>query len=113
MVRVRQGVTRTVLLIGPYALKFPLGKSWRMSLYGLLSNMQEATWARRRLPILCPVVWSVPGGWLVVMRRAEPYPRDRPLPEALFEHYPWMDLKHENFGLLNGQVVVVDYGELT
>lgn len=110
---VRRGMTRTVVLVGRYAIKLPLGRSWRMCLYGLLSNMQEAAWGRLRLPVLCPVVWAVRGGWLVVMRRTLPYPADWPLPDEVAQHYPWVDFKAENFGLLEGRVVVVDYGELT
>lgn len=104
-------MTRTVVLFGSYAVKLPLGRGWTMTLYGLLSNMQEAAWGRQGWPGLCPVVLAAPGGWLIVQRRAAPYPPDWPLPEELLARYPWCDAKRDNFGLLDGLPVLVDYGE--
>lgn len=39
---------------------------------GLLSNMQKTRFAAERWPELCPVRFSVAGGFLVVMPRARP-----------------------------------------
>jgi hypothetical protein len=70
----RTGVSRDVLCIGGWALKFPkLARGWRQFLIGLLSNMQERDLSKRGWPKLCPVVFALPGGWLVVMRRASPF----------------------------------------
>jgi hypothetical protein len=44
--------------------------SWKHFLYGLLANMQEAQFSKTSWPELCPVLWSLPGGFLVVMPRA-------------------------------------------
>lgn len=104
------GVTRTVWLIGKYALKFPRLSEWRLFLLGLLANMQEAlfsgTW-----PELCPVIWSLPGGFLVVMKRAESISDEDfdNLDKARFKDLP-VEMKSDSFGLLNGKVVIVDYG---
>jgi hypothetical protein len=65
------GCTRFVLLTDNYAIKLPQFKyGWKNFLAGLLANMQERTFATTKWPELCPVTFSVPGGWLVVMQRA-------------------------------------------
>jgi len=113
------GVTRTVVLWGGLAFKFPkMRYGWRLFLQGLLANMQErefgcATgWAE-----LCPVLWAIPGGWLVVMRRA------RVMTDSEFEAFDFQawatnsgqraipcEMKADSFGWLEGRVVAIDYG---
>lgn len=115
---VRTGITRDVLLIGRWAIKFPNTRySWRHFTEGLLANMTEAsTWhgysgsidpeARAESQKLCPVLWSSWGGWIVVM------PRVLPMVGTLSTfHVPWFvtDVKEDNFGILDGRVVCVDY----
>lgn len=113
------GVTRHVVLIGSLAFKFPrLTYGWRMFLCGLLANHSERTWGRSGLTGICPVVFALPGGWLVVQRRAE-----------LMTDEQWADFdarafcergeylipaehKSDSFGWLNGEVVALDYGEV-
>lgn len=118
--RIAHGVTRRVLLVGQWALKFPNPKEWRLFLLGLLANMQEAMFSETNWPELCPVLWSLPGGWLVVMRRAR---------EMTEEEYDAFDVetfiqcgaddgqyvvpverKPDSFGWLDGRVVAIDYG---
>lgn len=57
------GTTRAVLLIGRLAIKFPTMVEWRLFLYGMLGNMQEAVWWNG-LPdsreMMCPVLFSMP-----------------------------------------------------
>lgn len=114
----RQGVTREVFLIGRWALKVPkLTKGWRMFLSGLLANMQERDFGRNGWEQLCPVVFSLPGGWLVVMRRAsvltlrEWHSFDA---EDFIVNGPGAMLPVENkpdsFGRLDGRIVAIDYG---
>jgi hypothetical protein len=67
-------------------------------------------------PELCPVVWSVPGGWLLVMRRAEPL-SDEEFDSLDFLRFartadyavPVED-KIDSFGRFAGRIVAVDYG---
>jgi hypothetical protein len=56
----RTGVSRDVLCIGRWALKFPKLRTWRAFLIGLLANMQERDlWKRGDWPeLLCPVVFA-------------------------------------------------------
>jgi hypothetical protein len=114
---IRGGTTRRVLLIGNYAIKVPrIGYGWQAILKGLLANMQEKMFSATEWPELCPVLWYVPGGFLIVMRRA------RPLSDKEWEgfrHDEFVDKgdyivpvedKYGSFGVLDGRVVAVDYG---
>lgn len=75
---VRSGYTRTVILIGRWALKIPAmrGLHTRVGIgafiRGLKSNQQEAKFAKASWSELCPVHWSLPGGILLCMQRAIP-----------------------------------------
>ena len=107
MVSLRQGATRNVSLTRALALKFPRLTSWRTFLNGLLANDQERVFSRLPDARLCPVLWAAPGGFLVIMCRAQPLPPGvAPL--------GWNDLpverKCDSFGLLDGQMVALDYG---
>ncbi len=110
------GTTRTVLLIGDYAIKFPALTSWRLFLYGLLGNMQEARFSRSDCPDLCPVVFHVPGGFCTVMRRAEKITREQ---FFALDVEQWREREHvtipvenklDSFGILDGKIVAIDYG---
>jgi hypothetical protein len=113
----RDGITREVFLTRRYAIKIQkLRYGWEMFMYGLLANMQERTFAAAGWPELCPVVFSVPGGWLVVMRRAEPL-TDREWAEfdarafcELDDYVVPAEFKKDSFGKLDGRIVAVDYG---
>ena len=113
---VRSGATRHVLLVGRWAIKIPRVTCWRNFLQGLLANMQEWEFARAGWPELCPVRWSMPGGWMVVMPRAEPLTAAQ---WSNFRPYDFCDRpaymvpaepKFSSFGVLAGQIVAVDYG---
>ena len=118
--RLEYGATRCVLLVGTWAIKAPAMTEWRLFLLGLLANMQERLFWQTRWPELCPVLWSIPGGWLVVMRRA------RVMTESEFAEFDVesftqcgsedgqyvvpVEPKADSFGYLDGRVVAVDYG---
>ena len=65
---VRRGATRVVILTKNYALKVPTFESWELFLCGLLSNMSEVVWNVIECENLCPVIWSIPGGFQVLTR---------------------------------------------
>lgn len=113
------GTTRTVLLLGRYALKFPAMVEWRLFLLGLLANMQERTFSRTGWPELCPVLFSLPGGWMVIMQRARVLTDEEWLKLDSQEVHDFInkqdyivpvELKSDSFGWLNGKLVAVDYG---
>jgi len=114
--RIAYGCTRTVFLIGPWAIKIPSVVEWRLFLLGLLANMQERIFSRTDWPELCPVLWSLPGGWLVVMRRAKELTREE-YDQTDFSQWIIRDdyvipaePKMDSFGWLDGKLVAVDYG---
>ena len=110
------GTTRVVLLLGTFAIKIPRFSSWKLFLSGLLANMQEREFGATRWPQLCPVIGSLPGGWLVVMKRAEP------LTYAEWQDFDvekWrtqstyivpVENKWDSFGRVDGRIVAIDYG---
>lgn len=121
MLHVTNGIMRKVLLTNRYAIKVPsLRHGWKYFLHGLLANYHEANlWACAKadgsavsgfLSMLCPVVWASWGGWIVVMRRAEEISQQQWDATPWPDDFPVGDRKVDNFGLLDGRVVCVDYG---
>jgi hypothetical protein len=112
---VKSGATRWVFLTRRYAIKFPRPRPWRSFLWGLLANAQEREFATTDWPELCPVYWSVRGGWLLVMPRCLPLAKD--LTEEQYaaftvrpEYSVPVEHKRDSFGYLNGRLVAIDYG---
>lgn len=112
------GMSRTVVLIGRYAFKFPWGSfpgsHWRMFLRGLLANMNEARiWSVTRSPLICPIIWSAPGGFLIVARRCEAVSNEEfhGLDTAAWDRWPVERNKADSFGWLGGRLVAIDYGD--
>lgn len=74
---IRSGVTRTVILIGSYAIKVPSFRygafkwRWRSFLNGLLANLQEVEFSDAKWPELCPVIRSSRFGLFLVMPRVQ------------------------------------------
>lgn len=120
---IRTGCTRIVVLLGSYAIKVPITTDgWRAFLKGLLANMQEVSFARTGWPELCPVLFSLPGGWLLVM------PRVREMTDEEFhslDYGEWIkagrdlkagewvvpvEAKSNSFGFFEGHIVAIDYG---
>lgn len=117
--RLAYGTTRAVLLVGGVAVKFPAMREWRLFLLGLLANMQERQFSRTGWPELCPVLFSLPGGWLVVMKRAQVLTEAEWLAISDAEMRDFtnkadyclpVELKSDSFGWLDGNLVAVDYG---
>ena len=113
----RDGITREVFLIGQYAVKIPkMTYGWQKFLCGLLANMQEVTFSKAGWPELCPVVFSIPGGWLIVMKRARPLTDQEWWgfdPNTFVEPGEYVvpaETKRDSFGILDGRIVAVDYG---
>lgn len=102
-----RGITRNVILTRRYAVKIPTFRSWKLFLHGLLANMQEREWWSTKDGRLCPVLWSIPGGWCVVMPRVQIC--DSEVNYEAFDGLP-VDPKPCNFGYFRGRIVLVDYG---
>lgn len=113
----RQGATRIVVLTRRHAIKIPnVCDGWRLFLSGLLANMQERRVSALGWPELCPVNWSIPGGWVVVM------PRAKVLSDGEFfafdvkgfveqqDYTLPVETKPNSFGWIDGRIVAIDYG---
>jgi hypothetical protein len=105
MIRVSRGASRTVLLVGRWAVKAPrLRAGWRAFLCGLLSNMSERDrWRLGSRDGLCPVLWSLPGGICLVM------PRVRITGEVPERNVAGFDHKASSYGYHRGELVAIDY----
>ena len=125
-VKLDGGITRAVLLVGGYAIKVPrLRYGWSKLLYGLLSNMTEARFTSLADQFrLCPTVFSLPGGFLNVQLRCQPLTDEQWADVELsggedseYGRSDWhgmtCDFKRDNFGTLDGRVVLLDFGEVT
>lgn len=114
-----KGATRLVLLTKRYAFKIPRMSTIRSFLWGMLSNMQERDFSKCEDERLCPVLFSLPMGLLVVM------PRLRELTEEEFEdfnEYTWQhpqanvmlipsESKPSSYGWTSeDKVQAIDYG---
>lgn len=111
--KLTHGCTRTVLLLGRWAVKVPTCLAWRLFIRGLIANMDERLWWKTRDPRLCPVLFSLPGGWLLVMRRADRICTDEDsIDYRAFAGLP-MDPHPDNIGVIEGQLVLVDYGSFS
>jgi len=110
--QVKRGLTRTVLLIGRWAVKVPSFRSHGQGLSGVLwsfcrgvlANHSEILWAEE--PGVCPLKWSV-AGLINVYPRCGPVTWD-PDYDAIGFTGP-TDRKRANVGMLDGRMVWVDY----
>lgn len=121
----RKGVTRLVLELKTVVIKFPNPIcQWSHFLKGLLANPNESrvykcastpgsiTYNHRHL--LCPVRWCSWGGWILVMTRV-----DRVMEMDEYDKYPMSEFLDyfpgddtvSNYGILNGNLVKLDYGQ--
>lgn len=108
----KRGITREVFLIWKYAFKIPSFRSWWLFLEGLQCNMNEIS--RRKLSEhFCPIIFWIPGGFLVIMKRAQATKvSDEMIMEFknLNQLHCFVESKDCSFGILNGKLVAVDYG---
>lgn len=125
LVVVARGCTRTVFLIGKWAMKLPVMNAVTRRddslLRGMLANIQEARcWVIKEMrPMLAPVIYCAPFGLFLVMRRCDPLQTELTDLEAKRFYYdsvretgymvPVED-KPSSFGYLDGRLVAVDYG---
>jgi hypothetical protein len=114
--KIKYGSTRTVILTRRYAIKIPSTKTFERFLHGLLGNIQEISWSKINHPDLCPVLFHLPLGLLIIM------PRCREIDSSLIEHLKnteWrkrkdiiipVEYKADSFGYWKNRLVVIDYG---
>ena len=118
----RRGTTRGVFIVGPIAIKLALNRR------GVTCNKYEADVFKRvhdeRRSFLCPVVACSPLGIVLIMRAAASltdaqydfYWGDFPanFPDWYDPHEPSpLEPKREDWGMLDGRLVAVDYANST
>ena len=112
--QVKYGTTRTVLLVGKYAFKIPATTEWKLFLCGLIGNIQEAQYSKHLADKkdIAKVLWSIPGGLLVCMQRANPITRDEFFQLNIHEtdRFNMTERKQCCLGKIEGKIVAVDYG---
>lgn len=110
-IHVRRGVTRTVFIVGRWAIKVPALRRkgcpplWNLA-RGISANMSERQWGND--PCVAPVLWSL-GGIVNI------YPRVQPAFDATKDDISAIgflgpqDPNPSNVGWLNGRLVWTDY----
>ena len=115
---IKKGSNRWVFIIGKFAFKIPSLHAYKNFLWGLLANMQEKEFSGidEFKDRLCPVVFYIPLGLLVVMPRARVLEMNEISKEelkifcTLTKGYIPAELKHDSFGYFKGKLVAIDYG---
>lgn len=120
MMKIKIGSSRICILTKNYAFKIPRLSPYRSFLRGLLANLQEQSfWKYCHYDELCPIVFSLPLGFMNVMYRAsELNENDFPLVDSFLTNLkikdydiPFESDKLSSLGKLNGKIVIVDYGD--
>ena len=91
-----------------------INRGWAAGLRGLLANMQEVYF----FPLsdkACPILFYIPGGWLVIMPRCKSLSNDdwkKLQDEGISDYSPPIpvEFKRDSFGVLNNKIVAIDYG---
>lgn len=109
----KHGMSRTVFLVGPFAMKVAsLRNGWRFFIKGVLGNLLEAErWNGH--PALARVYWCGLGGLVLVARRHGPVVGRRLSQEEL-RSLPVLNVDNNGHNVAytrTGQFVVIDYGE--
>ena len=123
--RICRGATRTVWLVGNYAIKFPTFKSYKGFIKGILSNLNERAISSSCPDYFLPVLWSEPTGIIVIMPRCKVPPMDSWILHSfmadLFHHTrdeeqqaldarKYCEYIRGNVGLYKGKPICIDYG---
>lgn len=109
------GSTRLVIVAGSLAFKLPRFTHWKTFLRGLLANIQECEFNTLKDPLLCPIYFSLPGGFLVVMPRVSPIKTKLSTRKfnSLVDRNTYIlpiENKIDSFGYLGDILVAIDYG---
>lgn len=120
---IKTGITRLVILTKRYAIKFPrFDYGWRLFIEGIRANLNEREFYEianipdnqltKALPHICPILWSSWGAWIIVMPRCSPLILTDIKTRDVFLVLEKLvgDHKDDNYGILNGKVVMFDYG---
>jgi len=125
--KIEHGCTRYVFLTKKYAIKIPQFRyGWRLFLHGLLANQQEVLFSTLKDERMCPVLFHIPGGWMLVMPRCTPLTEEEFYNLDIYKFWERDDIqwpgpdykkaivpvenKEDSFGWYNNKIVAIDYG---
>lgn len=112
---VKHGSSRSVILVGNYAIKFPRVWTWRSFWRGFIHNLNEREWSGFA-PQLCPVLFCFPGGLFLIMPRCRPLTRKDYMGLCMKEMLIYQGTclpaedKIDSFGWHKEKIVIIDYG---
>lgn len=111
---VRTGITREVIITNKYAIKIPkIAYGLKHFLLGWGANINENfLWQASEYDIrLCPVKRKLLFGLVLIMHRVDKVcETEEEVNYRQFKDFPG-DSKPDNFGVLKGRIVKLDYGE--
>jgi hypothetical protein len=118
LISIREGATRRVLVVGPFAIKFAIGARGRRCNRYEAECLSRASVRRRAM--LCPVLWCTPSGNVLVMRAARPLTESEKAIVMRICGFPdWdyvppdetapFEYKASDWGWLDGRLVSLDY----
>lgn len=112
----KKGFSRTVILIGRYALKFPSFQSHKSFLYGCYCNWIERmfykNWNIYGIDLrhkYAPSIYCFAFGLLQIQKRCVELNRNLTTDEIDYFKDVTSDIKKENFGYYNNKLVCLDY----
>lgn len=111
--RTVRGMTRTVVLVGNWAIKFPsLRNGQLLFIYGMLGNLREhGHWSLYHHPNLAPVYHCGPLGLFLIMKRYRNVVTRRLLQNEIARlPFKGIDNNGTNIALDDGKFVLFDYG---
>jgi len=117
------GITRIVIEFSSFVVKIPrFTYSWEHFLKGIVASINEnKTWKynsgkyeRGYSHLLCPVLWCSWGGWILIMKKVDYCLTYRDYDKFNIskhkKHFKGDDTV-SNYGILQGKLVKLDYGQ--
>lgn len=118
--KISKGATRIVFMFSKFVIKIPRVIPWKNCLVGMLANLQEREFNTLKRNDLAPIFLSSRLGLFVIMKRAKPIENytdaefwgilDEMYKGTDFYEFMLSDYKMNNYGIINGKIVKIDYG---
>lgn len=117
--KIRNGSSRKVLLLGKFAFKFAYGNNKFYFKQGMLANKQETYYSKLDKERFAKVYLSFPFGLLNICQRADELTKEQfasfifeDFSAIYFSIYDIVEFKRDSFGIVNGKIVAIDYGSV-